>query len=417
METLPPPPPPPSNNSTLLLHSLPDPCCFGEDPLFLTYLRLTIHTLISSLQRTSTCDHVIPLTTGIGRPVSRAMIVGIVVRVDFKPLITTYTLDDGTGLLDVILWNDNAMNGMVWDNSPAQSTIDVEKGIYVRAFGRLDFPPFMAKSGRQFMERRQLVLDEPLQKINQFSHVIAHFGKSRELWKSLYADISWKPRVLISIRDTSSAPTSPPPPIPLPLTSTNDKTNKKLDTTNSAITTLESVIVSIIQLNSTTTTTTTTTRNTNFHPLLSPTHAKHVEPEFLSTTFDISTLITHPNIITFCGANITSSELYDQTEKACRSLVRNGKLFFRESEKCDVLQFITHDTCLKPAILAILSKFELENQFVANGMSYPELKKTLQQDVRLRAVSEKTIKESVRLLLKSSLIYEAEQGMLKIIKS
>ena len=98
----------PTTTSTTSLLPV-DPTQWGLDPLYWSYVRLTCYQ-ISSLQTLPSLEHAHVLNQL--HSLSKVQVVGVVVRVVVGENFHKYTLDDGTGMVDVMHWKSDHVKKM-----------------------------------------------------------------------------------------------------------------------------------------------------------------------------------------------------------------------------------------------------------------------------------------------------------------
>mmetsp|Transcript_22 Transcript_22/g.67 ORF Transcript_22/g.67 Transcript_22/m.67 type:complete len:235 (+) Transcript_22:45-749(+) len=67
-----------------------------------------------------------------GREASQVTIIGMIKTKEEKSMCTTYQIDDGTGFIDVKVWQDSSD-----DDTTAQKYEEMKEGVYVRVIGQV----------------------------------------------------------------------------------------------------------------------------------------------------------------------------------------------------------------------------------------------------------------------------------------
>jgi hypothetical protein len=84
---------------------------WGLDPLWDAHVRLSIAFLLSLEPATADdqcCALLLPNSAGAARVISKVRLLGDVVALEEKPLMWSFILDDGSGLLRCVLWKDDS---------------------------------------------------------------------------------------------------------------------------------------------------------------------------------------------------------------------------------------------------------------------------------------------------------------------
>ncbi len=84
---------------------------WGLDPLWDAHIRTSIAFLLSLEPATADdqcCAFLLPNGAGAARVISKVRLVGDIVALEEKPLMWSFILDDGSGLLRCVLWKDDS---------------------------------------------------------------------------------------------------------------------------------------------------------------------------------------------------------------------------------------------------------------------------------------------------------------------
>lgn len=114
---------------------IPDVSLWGQNPMFWTAVQLTVQQ-IHDLERDmkTGAEHIL---CGM-HPISKATIVGFVVKVERKGDFVKYTIDDGTNVIDCIEWTINIPEyAQELIELRKQKKRDIDLGMLVRAKGKL----------------------------------------------------------------------------------------------------------------------------------------------------------------------------------------------------------------------------------------------------------------------------------------
>jgi len=137
---------------------------FGLDPLFWAHLKL-FNSGIQGMTKIENCTQ--NCLAGV-RAVYGAHVVGVLVAVVAKPTLSRFTVDDGTALLECLLW-DCSQGDL--------RAFECMLGCIVRAYGRLEFP-----SQARFEQCRRLVLARAPELVRDPNEEVLHWLEAIDLW-------------------------------------------------------------------------------------------------------------------------------------------------------------------------------------------------------------------------------------------
>ncbi len=102
---------PEKNFSQMNRDGVPPMDIWGLDPLWDAHIRTSIALLLTREPATADdqcCAFLLPNDAGAARVISKVRLLGDVVALEEKPLMWSFILDDGSGLLRCVLWKDDS---------------------------------------------------------------------------------------------------------------------------------------------------------------------------------------------------------------------------------------------------------------------------------------------------------------------
>jgi len=352
-----------------------DPGVWGLDPLYWTYLvLLNVHVTRGLLPRGTTwdevnrersrlqCNHMLPLS---GRIVGHCQLVGALVRKQANSIFRTFTIDDGTALVDCVEWkNDDEAEGRGFD------PIDPPLGASIRCFGRLDWPGTRFQTSFKQSVRR-LVLTRPVVLIRNANEELRHWLRAMELWEGIYAEPLVLPQGTVSstagpeVRYVYGGP-------------------------------VEDLVMPIVR------------NTTGKMPLVSAVNESAVRSRFgpfFKILFEFRTLLREESVTALLLKLVSTekSSIESILRLALKNLCFSGQIFMMDS-KLDIYAVITHEDFLAPAILRAMVRFQ------SPFMPHKALLEKIREDPRLHTISRERFDSSLSRLMMENHIIEGDPG-------
>lgn len=356
-----------------------DVSLWGSDPLYWTHLiLLNIHVTKYLVPNGATwqqvneerarlrCNSALPNTL---RVVCYAHLMGTLVRKSINSQCSIFTIDDGTALVDCVLWTNTARGGgdseyrtAAGEDADITTTYTVQLGTTIRCLGKLEWPQAKYQSVTKTPSRR-LILTQPIVIVRQVSEELRHWHMAMDLWTNVYTRSN----------NTDAVPTT---------------------TTMPSITfkfggELEDEVMQAI-------------RQSNRMPLLNVTVRDYVLdrfPQWFPVCFQ-SQCVSREERVALCIAAKHGGE-ENSLDGVMRRLCRNGHILVIDP-KLDLFALITHTHFLAPAILKALAS--TRGEFIHHNV----LLEKLRQDPNLHTVPNQRFDRSLSRLLDDSVIYEGE---------
>jgi hypothetical protein len=356
---------------------VPDVSYWGLDPFYWTYVCLLNCQVQNGLlpnhenwdrlneeRMRLKCNHCFPNSL---RVISHVQVMGTLVRKHKNSLFTTYTIDDGTELLDCIDWSseeEKILKGF--------ELKDPMLGQSLKCFGKLEWPSKKFQVSYKKCKRR-LILTKPICFINDINEELFHYHKCLELWTSLYS----QPFQLPIERQLQQA----------------QETNVKAYHYGGE---LEDAVMNLI-------------KQKKYMPLISSMNEQIIFNQykpFFNICFEFDCVWREEPVASLLLKSIRTSsvqEVHGLLRETLNKLCRSGNIIVMDT-KLDLYAILTHEEFLAPAILRTLLK--CPSSFVA----YNELLSKLREDPRLYCVSNERFDNSLSRLLQDSCIIEGSIG-------
>lgn len=345
---------------------------WGEDPLFWSYLiLLNIHVAkgllpngnsweeVTRRRERMKCNHALPN----GRVVGYANLVGTLVRKQVSSQITTFTIDDGTALIDCVEWgneDEKVSKGLDPRLSP-------ELGNTIRCFGKLEWPSLKFQSNSRSPVRR-LVLSRPVCIVSNVNEELNHWLTASQYWQTCYA----RPFKLSNHKETSLV-------------------GGGLMTSSVFGGQIEDAIMNII-------------RSANRMPLISSVHEHRIKMQFgpfIRACFQRDVILQEEPLASLLLLARQTNTATETLQVSLKKLCRNGLILVLDPA-ISLYAVITHEDFIAPAILRNMTKFQ--TKFV----SHRDLLNKIREDPRLHFISSERIDGSISRLLLEGFLFEGD---------